>query len=139
MKNILQQEIVVNYAITVLKNQKRMLLKGGRKMENQLEQNLRKTHGNYVIPKKIAVSMKNISPRTQYEAAMLSMIFIILGLIVMAIYMPFQQGLSLFLKIFLPFNSLCGVFLLSSFLVTTFQQYQSYLAVMGLMEERDKE
>jgi len=108
-------------------------------MENQLEQNLRKTHGNYVIPKKIAVSMKNISPRTQYEAAMLSMIFIILGLIVMAIYMPFQQGLSLFLKIFLPFNSLCGVFLLSSFLVTTFQQYQSYLAVMGLMEERDKE
>lgn len=106
--------------------------------QQQLEQNLKKTDGTYVLPKKVAKKMVQISPRTQYEAAMMAMIFIIIGLIVMAIYMPFQPGLSLFLKIFLPFNSICGVILLSSFLVTTFQQYQSYLAVMGLLEEHNE-
>jgi len=93
-----------------------------------------KTKGNYVFGKKGGSTMNKISPRTQYEAAMLSMIFIMIGLIAMSIYMPFTD-ISLFLKIFIPFNSLCGLVLLSSFLITTFQQYQSYLAVMGLMEE----
>jgi len=97
----------------------------------------RKTKGNYIFGKGAGKTMNKISPRTQYEAAMMSMVFIMFGLIATAIYLPFT-GISLFLKIFIPFNSLCGLVLLSSFLVTTFQQYQSYLAVMGIMEVQDE-
>jgi len=94
----------------------------------------KKEKGNYVIPSPMAKAMAKVSPRTQYEAAMMSIIFIICGLLIMAIYYPFTNA-TLFMKIFLPINSVCGIVLLSSYLVTTFQQYQSYLMAMGIMEE----
>ncbi|HUS49568.1 MAG TPA: hypothetical protein VMZ91_05350 [Candidatus Paceibacterota bacterium] len=94
----------------------------------------KKEKGNYVIPSPMAKVMAKVSPRTQYEAAMMSIIFIICGLLIMAIYYPFTNA-SLFMRIFLPINSICGIILLSSYLVTTFQQYQSYLMAMGIMED----
>lgn len=94
-------------------------------------------NGNYVFPKSVGSAMAKISPRTQYEASMMAMIFIMLGLLVTTIYIWFTD-LSLFLKIFTCFNSACGFVFLSSFLVTTFQQYQSYLMAMGIMEVQDE-
>lgn len=96
----------------------------------------KKEDGTYVFPKGTAKAMSKISPRTQYEAGMLSIVFIMVGLIATTIYTIFFTEVSLFLKIFIPFNALCGIVLMWSFLVTTFQQYQSYLMAMGIMEEQ---
>ena len=90
--------------------------------------------GNYVFPKKAASVMSKISPRTQYEASMLSIVFILFGLLITTVYIWFT-GVGLFLKIFTCFNALCGIVLMFSFLTTTFQQYQSYLMAMGIMGE----
>lgn len=98
----------------------------------------KKESGNYVFPKGLGQAMAKVSPRTQYEAGMMSMIFIMLGLLVTTIYTVFFTGASLFLKIFVPFNTLCGFVLLSSYLVTTFQQYQSYLMAMGVMNDTEE-
>jgi len=102
----------------------------------ELEKNLKKTKGNYVFPKKLAKAMTTITPRTQYEASMLAMVFIILGLLFMFFYMPFTQA-GLFMKIFAMFNGACGMVFLFSFLVTTYQQYVSYLSVMNLLEAKE--
>ena len=40
---------------------------------------MRKETGNYVFPKTLADAMKGISQRTQYEASMLAITFILLG------------------------------------------------------------
>jgi len=95
----------------------------------------RKETGNYVFPGGIANAMKHISQRTIYEAGMMSMIFIMLGLVFMLIYIPFFTKSPLLLKIGTAVNCLAGFVLLGSWLVTNFQQYQSYLAVMGIIEE----
>ena len=94
--------------------------------------------GNYIFPKKAAKVMSKISPRIQYEAAMLSLVFIILGLIGMSIYIAAFSGTRVFMKIFISFNALCGVVLMLSYLVTTFQQYKSYLMAMGIMEATEE-
>lgn len=94
-----------------------------------------KEKGNYVFPSKIAYAMKHISQRTIYEAGMLSMIFIMIGLIFMLIYIPFFTNSSLALKIGTAVNCLAGFVLLGSWLTNQFQQYQSYLMVMGIIED----
>jgi len=94
--------------------------------------------GNYVFPKSIAGAMKNISQRTQYEASMMAMIFIMFGLIFMLIYLPFFTQTSILLKIGTIVNCLAGFVFLGSMLVTTFQQYISYLGIMGIIEEVEK-
>lgn len=93
--------------------------------------------GNYIFPEKAGNFMSKISPRTQYEAAMMSLVCIMFGLAVMTIYMLFFREMTLFMKIFVPFNAICGIVLMSSYLVITFQQYQSYLMAMGIMEDKD--
>jgi cellulose synthase/poly-beta-1,6-N-acetylglucosamine synthase-like glycosyltransferase len=97
----------------------------------------KKESGNYVFPKKVGSAMSKISPRTQYEASMMAMTFIMFGLLITTIYIWFTD-VSLFLKIFTTFNSICGFVFLSSFLVTTFQQYQSFLMAMGIMEDKNE-
>lgn len=93
--------------------------------------------GNYVFPSKFANIMKGISQRTQYEASMMSMVFILLGLIFMGIYVPFFTDIGVWTKIGIVVNMIAGVVFLLSYLVTTFQQYQSYLMVTGVIEDTE--
>jgi len=91
--------------------------------------------GNYVFPSKVAKFIKGISQRTQYESSMMAMIFIMLGLIFMMIYLPFFTKTSLLLKIGTIVNCLAGFVFLGSMLTTTFQQYQNYLMLMGIIND----
>jgi len=99
----------------------------------------RKETGTYVFPKAIAESMKNISQRTVYEASMLSMVFIMFGLVFLGIYIPFFTDSPILLKIGTAVNCLAGLGMLGSWLVTTYQQYFSYLSIMGIIQEYEKE
>ena len=95
--------------------------------------------GNYIFPDILAAMMKGVSQRTQYEAELMSLTFILLGLIVMGIYTCFYTDLSLFLKILTAVNVLAGFIFLFSRLVTSFQQYQNYMIVAGIINQEETE
>ena len=91
------------------------------------------TIGNYIFPKKVAQNLSKISQRTQYEASMMSMVFILGGLLFITIYILFMD-FGFWFKVGMVVNGVAGMVFLWSYLVTTFQQYQTYLIAMGLME-----
>ena len=96
----------------------------------------RKTKGNYCFPSPLAKIMASISQRVQYEAALLSISFILLGLLFTGFITVFYSGLSVLAKIFVAANVIAGFIFLSSHLITTYQQYLSYLDIMGFLEQK---
>ncbi len=99
---------------------------------------VRKTKGNYCFPNFLGKAMAKVSQRVQFESSLLSIAFILLGLLLMATVTIFGTDFSMFIKIMTGANSFAAFIFLSSNLVTTFQQYQAYLAVMGILEVEDK-
>jgi len=87
----------------------------------------------YIFPKTLAEAMSKVDQRVQYEASMMSMVFILLGLIVMAVYMIFFTDFTTFMKVMVGINTVAGFIFLWSYLVTTYQQYLSYLEASELM------
>lgn len=82
----------------------------------------------YIFPNFLANAMAKVDFRTQLEATMMSLAFILIGLIVSAIYLIFYvSGLALWYKIFLAINAFAGFIFISSFLITTYQQYKTYM------------
>jgi len=95
----------------------------------------RLSESNYCIPSPLAKLMEKVDIRTQYEASMLSMSFILAGLFISAIYMLIYVQLVNWYKVVLIINLIAGFIFLSSFLITTFQQYKSYLRAKEFQEE----
>jgi len=91
--------------------------------------------GNYIFPNILAKMMKGISQRTQYEASMMSVVCILIGLIIITIYTSFFSPLSIAIKVMSLINGIAAFIFLSSFLVTSFQQYQNYLMIMGIIND----
>jgi len=61
---------------------------------------------------------------------MMSMTFIMIGLIVTILYLIISFDFPLWYKIFLGFNGLAGLGFMWSNLITTFQQYRNYMDVL---------
>ena len=98
--------------------------------------NKKKPKNNYCFPSPLAKMMEKVSIRTQYESSLLSMTFILIGLFISCFYMLFfVKALALWYKVTLLINLGAGFIFLSSFLVTTFQQYKSYLKAKEFQEE----
>jgi len=93
-----------------------------------------KQKNNYIFPDALGTWMAKIDLRTQYEGSMLSMLFIMIGLIIMAVYSIFYTDVSLFMKIMIGINGFFGVLFMWSFLVTTFQQYKNYIDLVGIQK-----
>ena len=85
----------------------------------------KKDNYSYCIPSPMAKFMKKIDPRTQAEASLLSMFFLLIGMMAFTIYVAFFSDFGIWMKIMTVFNGVCGFIFLFSYLVTTFQQYQS--------------
>jgi len=99
----------------------------------------KKSKGNYVFPNILASVMKGVSDRTQMESSMMSMVFILCGIMTMSVYVAFFSDMILFVKIMAVVNSLAAFVFLSSNLVTSFQQYQQHLIMMGIIQDEDDE
>ena len=99
---------------------------------------MNKDDKNYVFPNPMAKLMASIDQRTQYEANMMSVLFILIGLLVMGGYAIFFSELSLFMKIMISVNTVAGFMFLFSNLVTTYQQYVSYLEALDVLTEVNK-
>jgi len=89
----------------------------------------------YIFPNFLAKAMSKVDMRTQYEASMLSLAFILFGIITSAIYFVVILDFATWYKIFLVLNALAGMLFLSSFLVTTYQQYRTYMIALNFQKE----
>ena len=95
----------------------------------------KKKKPTYVFPNILAEFMGKVDMRTQLEASMLSMSFILAGMIVSGFYLSIYISFPLWYKITLIINILAGIVFISSFIITTFQQYQSYLGAIQFQNE----
>jgi len=98
---------------------------------------IKKTKGNYCFPNFLGDAMGKVGQRVQFESSLLSMAFILLGIIIMGFVTVLGTDFSLFIKIMTGANCLAAFLFLSSSLVTTFQQYQAYLSIMGIIDTKE--
>ena len=101
--------------------------------------NKKKEKLSFVFPNIMARMMKKIDMRAQLEASMMSMFLILIGMTVMVIYLIIYGQMGLFYKGLIVFNLLCGFVLISSFLVTTYHQYISFMEISGIDPDKHKE
>jgi len=92
----------------------------------------------YCFPNFMAKAMAKVDFRAQMEAGMLSQFLLICGLTAMMLFLMFTQQTSGFYKFMIIFNLACGWLLISSYLVTTYQQYTSYMDALGIDPEEEK-
>lgn len=92
----------------------------------------------YIFPDILASAMSRIDMRTQLEASMLSMSLMGVGLVVTVIYMIFYFNFAVWYKIYLVFNGIAGLVFMFSFLVTTYQQYLSYMDVIDFQKQQSQ-
>jgi len=95
-------------------------------------------HGRYIFPNILARTMARVSQRTQYEASMMAIVCILIGVFAMTI-ITVTADLSGWVKFFAVFNAVAAFVLLSSYLVTQFQQYRSYLEMMGIIKDHSQD
>jgi len=88
---------------------------------------------SYALPDIMAKIMKKVDMRTQYESSILSMFFIMVGMVAFTVYLVFLAEFTLTFKILTAFNSFFGVVFMLSYLVTTYQQYVSYMETQEVM------
>lgn len=92
----------------------------------------------YVFPNIMAKWMSKVDQRTQYEASIMGNLLILAGLIWFGVMMTFFSQSTLTFKIMADFNVVAGFILLSSSMVTQYQQYKAYMEAMESMKEIEK-
>jgi hypothetical protein len=92
----------------------------------------------YAFPDKMAAAMKKIDMRTQIESALLSMFFILIGMVAMDIYLVFFMNLSKAFLIIILFNSVCGAAFLLTSLIGQYQSYVTYMTAIEPLLEMNK-
>jgi len=108
-------------------------------MEPQLKSNKKKKKpsNNYIFPNFLAMAMKNADMKTQLQSSMLSMTLLLLGMILMGIYTLIYMTQGGFFKVLVLFNIVAGFLFMSSYLVTAYQQYASYVGALEIQKELD--
>jgi len=92
----------------------------------------------YVLPNFLAKAMSKVDMRAQMQASILSQFLLIIGLTFMVIFMIISTQTTGLYKFIVIFNLLCGFVLISSYLITTYEQYKSYSESMGFDPAAEK-
>jgi len=92
----------------------------------------------FVFPNIMAKFMKKVSMRTQMESSLMSMSMIMMGMTLMVIYLIIYGNMGGFYKGLILFNLVCAFVFISSFLVTTYQQYISYMEMAGIDPDKER-
>ena len=98
---------------------------------------MKKEKHKYIFPNFLAKAMSKVDMRTQYEASMLSMAFILIGLAITIIYFVVYFSFPVWYKIVLVINGLAGFIFISSFLVTTYQQFKTYMIAFNFQKKSE--
>lgn len=89
----------------------------------------------YIFPDFLAKAMAKVDQRTQYESSMMSMSLMSIGLVLSAVYMCIYTELMLWFKIVIVINSFFGILFMWSYIVMTYQQYNSYMEAKAFQDE----
>jgi cellulose synthase/poly-beta-1,6-N-acetylglucosamine synthase-like glycosyltransferase len=81
---------------------------------------------DFIFPESMAKPMKTLDIGIQYEASIISIAFLMVGILFFAIYVFFFAPYTWIMKGFVVFNSLCGLVLMGSMLITNYQQLITY-------------
>lgn len=87
---------------------------------------------SFIFPENVADKMGNASQEIQFESTVISVAFLMVGSIAMLIYMAFFMEMNAVLKWMIIFNSVCGLVLLGSMLITNYQQLRALREAMKL-------
>ena len=98
----------------------------------------KKSKHSYVFPDILAKAMSKVDQRTQFEASMMSMALMVIGLILTMVYIIIYGDFVLWFKIVMVINMLCGLLFMISNLITTFQSYQGYMEIKEYQNEEIK-
>ena|SRR3990167_5522646 len=94
-----------------------------------------KVKNKYIFPNFLAQAMSKVSMQVQLEASMMSSALIFIGMILTIIYFSFFINFALWYKITIVVNMIAGMIFMSSNLITTFQQYRSYLEAQEFQKQ----
>lgn len=97
-----------------------------------------KIKNRYVFGDKLSKIMSKVSMRAQLEMSMMSQFLLLLGLTIMVVLNLIVGDSGWGIRIIVTFNLLCAWVLIGSYLVTTFQQYQSYMDALGIDTDEEK-
>ena len=92
----------------------------------------------FIFPDIMSKFMKKVDMRVQMESSMMSISLIMIGMITMVIYLSIYGQMGWFYKGLIIFNLLCGFVFISSFLVTTYHQYLSYMEMANIDPEKER-
>ena len=98
----------------------------------------RKTKNNYIFGDVLGNAMSKVPMQVQIEASMMSMTLMMFGMILTVIYFTAYTDFKLWFKIVLIVNGLCGILFMTSYLVTSFQQYKGYMEAKEFQDNNQK-
>ena len=93
----------------------------------------------FIFPNFAAKMMKEVPMRVQLESSMISMALIMVSLTLMVLYLLFFGQGTWAYRTLLLINLFAGFLFISSFLLTTYQQYQSHMEMMGYDPQKERE
>jgi len=96
-----------------------------------------KSKNNYIFPNVMANAMSRMTPKLQMESSMMSMFFMMIGLILTCIYSMFYLDIELWFKIVVVINGFFGIIFMFSYLASTFQSYKTYCDVQDMQKEQE--
>lgn len=87
---------------------------------------------SYIFPNFVAGMMSKTSQKVQYESSMMGTFLLLISVFMTGVYYIGFTASNWIVKGFIIFNAIAGFLLLSSMLVTTYQQYQQYMGAVAL-------
>lgn len=94
---------------------------------------------SFIFPNFLAKIMKDVPMRTQLESSLISMSLIMTALTLMVLYLLFFGEGSWVYRILILVNLFAGFLFISSFIMTTYQQYISHMEMMGYDPQKERE
>lgn len=97
-----------------------------------------KVKNSYIFPDILAKSMSRMSQRLQFESAMMSMSFMMIGVMITIVYIIKYITFPTWYKVTIVINLAAALIFMWSNLITQFQQYQSYMAIRDFQQTEMK-
>lgn len=97
--------------------------------ENRLDE---QKPAKYIFPNFMASTMSKVSPKVQYESSLMGTVLLLVSVLLTTVFYVFFTQSTWLVKGFIIFNAVAGFLMLSSMLVTTYQQYNQYMSAVAL-------
>lgn len=88
----------------------------------------------YIFPDFLGNTMKKVPMEVQYQSSMLSMTLLLVSIMLTSFYMAVFMNFEIYFRVMMVINGICAFILMSSNLVTTYQQYDMFKETMDMQK-----